>query len=419
MNFRVVVTGMAVISPVGTGLDKFWNNILQGVSGIGSITHFDAEEFPVRFAGEVKDFDPGDFFHRKDARRMDRFAQLAVAAAMMSLKDSGIEINEENCEQIGTLVGSGVGGMSTFEKQNKRLLERGPGRVSPFFIPMMISNMASGQIAIQLGAKGPSNNTVTACASGTHALGEAHHIIKRGDARVMICGGTEAAVTPLSMGGFSSMKALSQRNDEPEKASRPFDLNRDGFVLGEGTGILILEEMEHAIKRGARIYGEVLGYGMSTDAHHITDPAPEGEGAARAMKMAIKNSKLKPEDIDYINAHGTSTPKNDKFETMAIKEIFGAWAYELAVSSTKSMTGHLLGAAGGIEAIASLLTIKNGVIPPTINYETPDPECDLDYVPNQSRRARVEHALSNSLGFGGHNASIVFASFKEQRKSNE
>lgn len=408
MTRRVVVTGMGVISPVGIGVDKFWNSLINGVSGISKIESFDTTDYSVKIAGEVKEFNPGDFFDKKEARRLDRFAQFAVAASIMAVKDANLEITPENADHIGVLIGSGIGGMQTFEEQAELLVTRGPGRISPFFIPMMISNMASGQVSIYTGAKGPNSNAVTACASASTAIGDASEIIKRGDADVMITGGTEAAITRLAIAGFSNMKALSTRNDEPEKASRPFDADRDGFVMGEGAGILILEEYEHAVKRGARIYAEFAGYGMSGDAYHMTDPAPEGEGAARCMAMALRKAGMKPEEIDYINAHGTSTAKNDKFETIAIKSIFGEHAQKLAVSSTKSMTGHLLGAAGGIEAIASIMAIITDTVPPTINYETPDPECDLYYVPNKAEKRTVNVALSNSLGFGGHNATLIF-----------
>lgn len=408
MTRRVVVTGMGVISPVGIGVDKFWNSLINGISGISMIESFDTTDFSVKIAGEVKDFNPGDFFDKKEAKRLDRFAQFAVAASIMAVKDANLEITPENANNIGVLIGSGIGGIQTFEEQAELLVTRGPGRISPFFIPMMISNMASGQVSIYTGAKGPNSNAVTACASASTAIGDASEIIKRGDADVMITGGTEAAITRLAIGGFSNMKALSTRNDEPEKASRPFDADRDGFVMGEGAGILVLEEYEHAVKRGARIYAEFAGYGMSGDAYHMTDPAPEGEGAARCMAMALRKAGIKPEEIDYINAHGTSTAKNDKFETSAIKTVFGEHARKLAISSTKSMTGHLLGAAGGIEAIASIMAIVTDTVPPTINYETPDPECDLYYVPNKAEKRTVNMALSNSLGFGGHNATLIF-----------
>ncbi|AZR72750.1 beta-ketoacyl-[acyl-carrier-protein] synthase II [Anoxybacter fermentans] len=411
MGRRVVVTGMGVVSPVGIGVDNFWNSLVNGVSGIDYIESFDTTDFPVKIAGEVKDFDPSDYFERKEAKRLDRFAQFAIVAALMAMKDANLELTSDIAERAGVLIGSGIGGMQTFEEQARIMFTKGPRRISPFFIPMMISNIASGQVSIYTGAKGPNSNAVTACASGSTAIGDASEIIKRGDADIMITGGSEAAITPLAIAGFSNMKALSTRNDEPKRASRPFDAERDGFVMGEGCGILILEELEHAKKRGANIYGELIGYGMSGDAYHITDPAPEGEGAARCMQMALNKAGIDPSEIDYINAHGTSTPKNDKFETMAIKKVFGEHAYKLAVSSTKSMTGHLLGAAGAIEAIACLMAIKTDTVPPTINYENPDPECDLYYVPNKAEKRTVNVALSNSLGFGGHNATLIFKKY--------
>ncbi|TCS79221.1 beta-ketoacyl-ACP synthase II [Tepidibacillus fermentans] len=413
MKNRVVVTGLGVISPVGNHLNEFWNALLEGKSGIDYITQFDTTEFPVKIAGEVKNFNPEDWVDKKEAKRMDRFTLFAIAAAKMALADSGLEINENNADRIGVYIGSGIGGLKTIEEQHKVLLDKGPKRISPFFIPMLISNMASGQVSILLGAKGPNSAPVSACATGTHAIGDAFEIIRRGDANVMIAGGTEATITPLAVAGFSSMKALSTRNEEPQKASRPFDKDRDGFVMSEGAGVLILESLEHAKKRGAKIYAEVIGYGATGDAYHLTSPAPNGEGAAKAMKMAIQKAGIQPEDVDYINAHGTSTELNDKFETMAIKTTFGDHAYRLAVSSTKSVTGHLLGAAGAVEGIIIALALKNGEIPPTINLEAKDPECDLDYVPNQFRKQNIRIALSNSLGFGGHNATIVMKKFED------
>ncbi|KXS44707.1 MAG: 3-oxoacyl-[acyl-carrier-protein] synthase II [Candidatus Frackibacter sp. T328-2] len=413
MSNRVVVTGMGVISPVGSGLDNYWSSLIAGESGIDKITHFNADEYDSQIAGEVKDFDAKDYMDRKEAKRMDKFAQFAVGAAKMAVDDAELEIDEGNSERIGVLIGSGIGGMETYEAQAKRLVKRGPGRISPFFIPMMIANMASGQVSIHTGAKGPNTTTVSACASGTNAIGDAFEIIQRGDADIMITGGAEASVTPLSYAGFCAMKAMSTRNDDPQRASRPFDAERDGFVMGEGSGVLILEKLESALERGAKIYGEVAGYGMSGDAYHVTAPDPNGEGAARSMQMAIDNSNLNLTDIDYINAHGTSTPQNDKLETMAIKSVFEEHANKLAISSTKSMTGHLLGAAGGIEAIASILAIKEGVVPPTINYENEDEDCDLDYIPNEKREMEVNASLSNSLGFGGHNATLIFKKYQE------
>ncbi|MBO8167809.1 MAG: beta-ketoacyl-ACP synthase II [Thermoanaerobacteraceae bacterium] len=412
MKQRVVVTGIAPISPVGTGKSKFWQNLLDGKSGISGITRFDASDLPTRIAGEVKDFDPNEFFDRKEVRRLDRFAQFAVAGAKMALQDAELDLRREDPKRVGVIFGSGIGGMETFETQTKVLLEKGPQRVSPFFVPMMIGNMAAGQISIFLGIQGPNLTVVNACATGTNAVGEAFKLLQRGGAEVVITGGSEASVTRLAFAGFCAMKAMTTYNEEPEKASRPFDKTRNGFVLSEGAGVLVLETLEHALKRGAPIYAEVVGYGCTADAYHITAPAPEGVGAAHAMSDALKDAGLAPEDVDYINAHGTSTELNDKFETMAIKNVFGEHAKKLAVSSTKSMTGHLLGAAGAIEAIVLALAIKHNWVPPTINYNEPDPECDLDYVPNEAREMNVRVALSNSLGFGGHNATIVFKEFR-------
>lgn len=412
MNRRVVITGCGVITSLGQNLDTFWNNILQGKSGVSFIESFDTSEHATKIAAEVKDFDPGKYMDKKDIKRTDRFVQFGVAAAKLALEHAKLEITAENAHQIGVYVGSGIGGLHTWEEQYQVMLNKGPRRVSPFFIPMMIANMASGVISIETGAKGPNSAPISACATGTHAIGDAFNIIRRGQADVMIAGGTEATITPLAFAGFNASRALSTRNDEPDKASRPFDANRDGFVMGEGAGVVILEELEHALKRGATIIAEVAGYGLTGDAYHLTQPAPEGEGAARAMAMAIKDAGLKPEDINYINAHGTSTPYNDKYETTAIKTVFGQHAYQLAVSSTKSMTGHLLGAAGGVEAIVTALAIRDQILPPTINYETPDPDCDLDYVPNEARKGVINAALSNSLGFGGHNATILLKKYE-------
>jgi len=409
---RVVVTGMGAITPIGTGAENFWQALLNGVSGVDRITHFDASNYTTQIAAEVKDFDPEAYMERKDAKRMDRFAQFALVASMQALEDAGLKIDDTNASRIGVLIGSGIGGISTWEEQHRTLLERGPRRVSPFFVPMLISDMAAGMTSILLGAKGPNLAIVTACATATHAIGEAAEIIKRGDADVMIAGGAEAAITPLAVAGFCAARALSTRNDEPQKASRPFDLNRDGFIIGEGAGILVIESLDHALARGARILCEIVGFGMSADAYHITAPAPEGEGAALSMSAAIKDAGIKPEQVDYINAHGTSTEDNDKTETAAVKKVFGDYAYKVPISSTKSMTGHLLGAAGGVEAIACICSIRDGIVHPTINYETPDPECDLDYVPNKSRQMDVRIAMSNSFGFGGHNATIVFARYQ-------
>ncbi len=412
LNRRVVVTGLGAVTPIGIGKDAFWQALLAGKSGIGPITRFDAADFSSKIAGEVKDFDPSLYIDKKEAKRMDRFTQFAVAASKMALEDSGIELEKEDRTMIGTIIGAGIGGMDTLNDQFRTLFDKGPGRISPFFVPMMIGNMAAGQTSITFGLQGPCSCVVTACASGTNAIGDAFKVIERGDADVMVAGGTEAAISPVAMAGFCSMKALSTRNDEPEKASRPFDKERDGFVMGEGSGILILESLEHALARGAKIYAEISGYGTNADAYHITAVAPGGVQAARCMEQALRDAEVEPQQVDYINAHGTSTGLNDKNETQAIKTLFGEHAYKLAVSSTKSMTGHLLGAAGGIEAIASILAIKESMIPPTINYETPDEEMDLDYVPNVARQREVNVAISNSFGFGGHNATLLFRKFQ-------
>ncbi|MFN8180173.1 MAG: beta-ketoacyl-ACP synthase II [bacterium] len=404
---RVVVTGIGALTPLGNTARQFWESALAGTSGAGPITRFDASQHDVRFACEVKNFDPSVLGDRKEVRKMDRFTQFGLAAAIEAVGDAGLEVQGNAAERIGVLVGSGIGGIETLENQKQILLEKGPGRVSPFFVPMMIVNMATGMISMRLGAKGPSNSTVTACASGANAIGDAYRILQYGDADVMIAGGAEAPISPLAVGGFASMKALSSRNDDPVHASRPFDAERDGFVIGEGAGIVVLEELTHAKARGAKIYCEMCGYGYTADAHHMTAPAPEGEGAARSMKAAMADAGLAPADVAYINAHGTSTPLNDKFETMAIKTALGDQAARVAVSSTKSMTGHLLGAAGGIEFIICAFAHQEGRIPPTINYRNPDPECDLDYVPNEARNVEVGAALTNSLGFGGHNVTLA------------
>lgn len=409
---RVVITGMGIVSPIGTGIEQFYDALKEGKSGIGLVTRFDTEGYDTKIAGEIKDFDPLQYIDRKEAKRMDRYTQYAVAAAKMAMDYAKLDTAAIDQNRFGVCIGSGIGGMETLEAQHDVLKEKGPGRVSPFFVPMMISNIAAGNISILFNAKGPNMTVVTACASATNAMGEAFKMIQRGDADVMISGGTEAAITPLAFAGFCAMKAMSTRNDDPTGASRPFDKDRDGFVMGEGAGILILEELEHALGRGASIYGEVVGYGATGDAHHITAPAPEGEGAFRSMEMAVRDAGIKPGELDYINAHGTSTDMNDKFETMAIKKLMGAHAKEVAISSTKSMTGHLLGAAGAVEAIACLMAINESIIPPTINYTTPDENCDLFYVPNEPIKREVEYALSNSLGFGGHNASIVLKKFQ-------
>ncbi|NLJ40972.1 MAG: beta-ketoacyl-ACP synthase II [Clostridiales bacterium] len=413
MPNRVVITGMGAITPLGNNTDIFWDSLKQGKNGIEEIDRFDVKEFTSHMAAMVKGFDPEDFIDRKEARRMDRFTQFAVAAANMAIKDSGLSIDKGDSRRTGVILGTGIGGLETLEKQASILYSKGPNRVSPFFIPMMIGNMAAGQIAIAIGAKGINITTVTACASATNAIGEAFRAIRFNDADVIITGGSEATITPLALAGFCSMKALSTRNEDPKRASRPFDADRDGFVMGEGAGMLVLESYEHATDRGADILAEIVGYGSTADAYHITAPAPNGEGGAKAMEEAIRYAGIEPEMVDYINAHGTSTPYNDKFETIAIKTVFGDHAYKLAVSSTKSMTGHLLGAAGGVEAIAVVKTLQEQFIVPTINYSTPDPECDLDYVPNLGRAAKIEYALSNSLGFGGQNASILLKRFVE------
>ncbi|MGM7636194.1 beta-ketoacyl-ACP synthase II [Bacillus sp. Hm123] len=409
---RVVITGLGIVSPVGNSLEEAWANVLNGVSGVKPLTRVNPDDYPAKVAAEINDFDPEQFMDKKEARKMDRFTQFAVVAAKMAVKDADLTIDETNAERIGVWVGSGIGGMETFENQFKTFLDRGYRRVSPFFVPMMIPDMAAGQVSIYLGAKGVNSCTVTACATGTNSIGDAFKVIQRGDADAMVTGGSEAPITQMSMAGFCANTALST-NPDPKTASRPFDANRDGFVMGEGAGILVLEELEHALKRGAKIYAEIVGYGSTGDAHHITAPAPGGEGGARAMQIALNDGGISPEDVDYINAHGTSTPYNDKFETMAIKEVFGDHAKQLSISSTKSMTGHLLGAAGGVEAIFTALAIKNDRIPPTINYETPDAECDLDYTPNESRKKEVHVAISNSLGFGGHNATIALRKFNQ------
>ena len=410
---RVVVTGVGLITPLGTGTEKSWKNLLDGRSGIRKITQFDATHFPCQVAGEVPDFEINQFIEIKEQKKMDRFIHFAFAAAKMAVEDSGLKITKDNADRTGVLVGSGIGGLSAIEHYHTVLLEKGPKRISPFFIPMLIINLAAGQISIHFGAKGPNSAVATACASGTHSIGDAFKIIKRGEADAMISGGTEAVITPLAVGGFSSMKALSTRNNEPEKASRPFDRDRDGFVMGEGAGIMVLEDMEHALSRGAKIYAEITGYGMTGDAYHITSPPPEGEGAARCMRASLKDANIHPEEIEYINAHGTSTKYGDELETQAIKSVFGKHAYKFAVSSTKSMTGHLLGAAGGVEGVICALGIFNKIIPPTINLENPDPECDLDYVPNKARAMDINMAMSNSFGFGGTNACIIFKRYTD------
>jgi len=410
---RVVVTGMGVISPLGHDLREFWQNLLAGKSGIGPITRFDTTDFATKFAGEVKDFEVEDFVDRKEARRMDIFTHYAIAAAETAVQHSGIDFANEAKDRIGVISASGIGGMTTFEQQCRKLFDRGPRRISPFFIPMMIADIAPGYISIRYGLRGPNFSTVSACASASHAIGEAFRTIQRGDADVMISGGAEAVITPMGVGGFNAMKALSTRNDEPQKASRPFDTDRDGFVMGEGAGMIILESVEHAIDRGAKIYGEVAGVGYTADAYHITAPAPGGEGATVAMQLAIENAEMQPEDLDYINTHGTSTPYGDVAETNAIKRVFGEHAYKMNINSTKSMIGHLLGASGGVEFVATTMSVYNDEVHPTINLTNPDPECDLNYTINGSVRREVRAALSNSFGFGGHNVSIIVKKFVE------
>ncbi|GAA0230752.1 beta-ketoacyl-ACP synthase II [Metaclostridioides mangenotii] len=410
-NRRVVITGLGCVTPVGNDKDEFWKNIKSGVSGIDTITKFDASTYQTQIAGEVKNFDPEQFISKKEVKRIDRFTQYAIASAKMAVEDSKLDLEKIDQYRFGVIIGSGIGGVETIETQHKIMLEKGNKRVSPFFVPMMIGNMAAGQVSIFLGAKGPNTNVCTACSSGTHSIGDAFKIIQRGDADLMVSGGSEAAVTGLAFSGFCNMKAMSVRNDDPKAASRPFDKDRDGFVMGEGAGILILEELDHALNRGAKIYAEVVGYGSTADAYHITTPAENGEGAARSMQMAIDDGNIDIGDVDYINAHGTSTPYNDKFETMAIKSVFGDKAYDLCVSSTKSMTGHLLGASGAIEAVVCALSIDEGYVPPTINLDNQDEELDLDYIANVGREREVKYALSNSLGFGGHNATLAFKKY--------
>ncbi|HYP51393.1 MAG TPA: beta-ketoacyl-ACP synthase II [Pyrinomonadaceae bacterium] len=413
MKRRVVVTGLGLVTPVGNTVEAAWGALMRGESGADYIKRFDTEKFPVKFAAEVKNFDPLDFIDKREARRMGAFSHFAIAASDEAVKNSGLQIDDSNAEMVGTYISSGIGDFWAIEREHEKLLHQGPDRVSPFFIVSAIVNLAAGNVSIRHGAKGPNSATATACSAGAHAIGDSFKIIQRGDADAMICGGAESAITPMSSAGFASMRALSTRNDDPKHASRPFDAERDGFVMGEGAGILILEELEFAKARGARIYAELVGYGMSGDAFHVTMPDETGSGAIRVMQKAMKDAGIAPEQIGYINAHGTSTPYNDKFETLAIKKAFGEHAYKLAVSSTKSMTGHALGAAGGIEAVISVLAIHNNTLPPTTNYKTPDPDCDLDYIPNEPRQATVEYALSNSFGFGGTNACLIFKRFNE------
>jgi len=405
---KVVVTGLGVITPIGNNKKDFWNAILQGKNGVGPLTCFDPSGFTSKIAAEVKDFDPINFYSTKEVRHMDRFVQFAAVAAKEAIEDSGLDLDKIDRTRAGVIIGSGIGGLHTFEKQHNIYLKRGPSKISPFLIPMLIVNMASGQVSITLGFKGPNSCVSTACASANHAIGDAYRSIQRGEAAIMIAGGTDGCITPMGFGGFCACRALSCRNDDPQSASRPFDKDRDGFVMGEGAGLLILEEYEHAKKRNADIYCELIGYGMSADAYHITAPDPTGDGAIRCMEAALTDAEINTEEVDYINAHGTSTPLNDKIETAAIKTVFKDYARKLMISSTKSMTGHLLGAAAGAEAVATIMGMKDGVVPPTTNYTIPDPECDLDYVPNTPRKKQVTIAFSNSLGFGGHNATVVF-----------
>ena len=413
MSRRVVVTGVGLVSPLGIGTEANWEALCAGRSGIGPITHFDASQFSARIAGQIKNFDPLRFIDKKDVKKMDVFIQLAIAASQFAMDDAKLSIPAEQATRYGVFIASGIGGFGTIEREHRAFLEGGPRRISPFFIPASIINLAAGQVSIRLGAKGPNSATCTACSASAHAIGDAFEIIRRNDADVMIAGGSEAAITPMGVGGFAAMRALSTRNDEPERASRPFDKDRDGFIMGEGAGVVILEELEHAKARGASIYAELVGYGMTADAYHITAPSEDGDGGMRVMEMAVRSAGIRPDQVDYINAHGTSTPYNDKLETLAIKRLFGEHAWKLAISSTKSMTGHLLGAAGGVEAGITALAVKHQLLPPTINYETPDPECDLDYVPNTKREAKVEYALSNSFGFGGTNGALLFKRFSK------
>jgi 3-oxoacyl-[acyl-carrier-protein] synthase II len=409
----VVVTGAGIVSPLGIGTEANWEALCAGRSGITQITRFDASQFSARIAGEVKNFDPLQFVDKKDVKKMDIFIQLAIAATQFAMDDAKLEVAPDFANRTGVFIASGIGGFSTIEREHKALLEGGPRRISPFFIPATIINLAAGQVSIRFGAKGPNSATCTACSASAHAIGDSFEIIKRDDADVMIAGGSESAITPMGVGGFAAMRALSTRNDDPGRASRPFDKDRDGFIMGEGSGVVILEELGFARRRGAPIYAELVGYGMTADAYHITAPSEDGDGGMRVMEMAIRRAGVRPDQVDYINAHGTSTPYNDKLETLAIKRLFGEHAYKVAISSTKSMTGHLLGAAGGVEAAISVLAIRHQLIPPTINYDTPDPECDLDYVPNEKRAAKIDYALSNSFGFGGTNGALLFKRFDE------
>jgi 3-oxoacyl-[acyl-carrier-protein] synthase II len=414
LNRRVVVTGIGLVCGSGNTKEETWSNLLAGRSGVGPLTRFDCSNFPVRIVSEVKNFDPFKFIEKKEVKKMDVFIHYAIAAAQEAVDDSGLRITDENATQVGSYIGSGIGGFGVIEREHEKFLKGGPGKISPFFIPAAIVNLAAGQVSIRFGAKGPNSATCTACSTGAHAVGDSFKIIQRGDAVAMICGGAEAAITPMGVGGFAAMRALSTRNDQPERASRPFDAERDGFVIGEGAGIVILEELEHARARGAKIYAEVVGYGMSSDAFHITQPSEDADGAIRVMQNAMKDAGVEPHEVDYINAHGTSTHYNDKLETRAIKQVFGDSAYSIPVSSTKSMMGHLLGAAGGVEAGIIALALRDQIAPPTVNYEHPDPDCDLDYVPNTARRVRIRYALSNSFGFGGTNAALLMKNYEDQ-----
>ena len=413
MKRRVVVTGLGVVTPLGTGVLKTWEAILKGESGVGKIESFDVSDYPCQIGAEVKDFAPLEYVDKKDVKRMDRFTQFALAAATMAVEDSGMPLGAEHLHRIGCVIGAGFGGMATLERNHEALLRAGPGRVSPFFVPMLIANMAAGQVSIRFGLQGPNSCVSTACAAGTHAIGDAYKIVQRGEADIMLSGGCESAITPLALSGFCAMRALSTQNQAPQRASRPFDKHRDGFVMGEGAGIVVLEDMDHARQRGATIYAEIVGYGMSADAYHMTQPDPQANGVALCMRRALQDADIDPAAVEYINAHGTSTPYNDKHETLAIKKVFGEHAYQLAVSATKSMTGHLLGAAGGVEAVFTVLAIAQGVLPPTMNWETRDEDCDLDYVPNMARYRPLHIAMSNSLGFGGTNACVLFKKYTE------
>lgn len=409
---RVVITGLGAVTPLGNDVETTWKNVIEGKNGIAEVTRVDASQFPAKVAGEAKDFDPTDFIDRKESRKMDRFTHFAIAGALMAARDADLKVTEDNAERVGVWIGSGIGGMGTFEDNVRTFDKKGARRISPFFVPMLIPDMAAGRVSMMLGAKGISACTTTACATGTNSIGDAFKVIQRGDADVMITGGAEAPITDLAFAGFSSMKALST-NPDPDLASRPFDANRDGFVMGEGAGIFVMESLDTARERGAHIYAELVGYGATSDAYHITQPAPGGEGGARSMQRALEDADMKPEDVGYVNAHGTSTPWNDKLETQALKTVFGDDAYKVPISSTKSMVGHVLGATGGVEAIISVKALEDGMLPPTINYETPDPECDLDYIPNEARKVEVESVISNSFGFGGHNATLVFKTYHE------